>query len=198
MMRRIAKWIRHARVSLIIDDASDYPRSQVTYNQVPTDCYRFSPYGISANPPIDGSVILLYPSGRENNPIAITDDPLNRFKDLEEGEVEVGHYETRTSIKFDRNKNMRVRVTEGGDLIVDVLGGDARISVAGDLIADVRGNAGLQATGEITLEAPTVAINGNLTVTGTIVAAGEVTGATKALSTHTHPGDSGGNTGPPN
>jgi phage gp45-like len=51
----------------------------------------------------------------------------------------------------------------------------------------------------IDLTAPVVAVSGNLTVGGTIVATGQITGAGKNLSTHVHTGvtSGGSNTGAP-
>lgn len=42
-----------------------------------------------------------------------------------------------------------------------------------------------------------VTINGNMTVNGKIIATGDVQGGGISLTGHTHPGDSGGTTGPP-
>lgn len=52
---------------------------------------------------------------------------------------------------------------------------------------------------KVTITAPLVAISGNLTVGGTIVATGQITGAGKNLSTHVHTGvtSGGSNTGAP-
>lgn len=46
----------------------------------------------------------------------------------------------------------------------------------------------IDAVGNITLNAPTVKIQGNMTVTGSVVALGDVVGAGKSLSTHKHGG----------
>jgi hypothetical protein len=53
--------------------------------------------------------------------------------------------------------------------------------------------------GTITLQAPTVAVEGDLTVSGTVVADGDVEGAGVSLQTHVHSGvtTGGGNSGPP-
>ena len=60
-------------------------------------------------------------------------------------------------------------------------------------------NINIAPDGNVTIVAPTVAVTGDLTVSGTIVATGEVTGNGIALSTHTHTeqGD-GAATSPPN
>lgn len=65
--------------------------------------------------------------------------------------------------------------------------------ITGDLTVD--GNT--EITGNLTVRGD-VQVDGNVTVDGDITAQGEVTGKGIALSTHTHPGDSGGTTGPPN
>lgn len=186
------RWIKKAVVSRLIKDDTAYPRTQVTYNGVATDAYRFAPYGISSHPPLDSLAILLSPDGRRDDPIALIADPLNRFKDLEEGEVLVGSPFTGSFVKFNKDQGVDWFVNDGGDLVVTVASGNATIDVIGDINVD--------ATGNVNITAPTVAITGNLTVSGTIVATGEVTGATKALSTHTHNenGTGGGVTGPPN
>lgn len=52
---------------------------------------------------------------------------------------------------------------------------------------------------KVTIHAPTVAVEGNMTVTGSVVAQGEVTGNGVALSTHVHSGvqSGSGTSGPP-
>lgn len=61
-------------------------------------------------------------------------------------------------------------------------------------------NLVVNASAGVALNTPTVAIAGALTVGGTMVAAGNVTGAGKSLATHTHSGvqAGGSNTGTPN
>lgn len=60
-------------------------------------------------------------------------------------------------------------------------------------------NATVTASGQINLTAPLVQINGNLAVSGTVVAQGNVTGQGVSLKTHTHSGvvPGGGTSGPP-
>ena len=55
-----------------------------------------------------------------------------------------------------------------------------------------------EGTVEIISANDTVNIKGNTTVTGDITATGTITDNGATLATHTHPGDSGGNTGTPN
>lgn len=58
----------------------------------------------------------------------------------------------------------------------------------------------VNAAAGVTLNTPAVAVSGVLTVGGTVVAVGNVTGAGKSLAAHTHSGVQGGsgNTGAPN
>lgn len=71
--------------------------------------------------------------------------------------------------------------------------GAAKVSIHADLSVDV------VAPAQINLTAPLVTITGNLQVTGTVVADGDVTGAGTSLHTHRHGGVStgSGNTGTP-
>ena len=55
-----------------------------------------------------------------------------------------------------------------------------------------------EGTVEINSANDTVNIKGNTNVTGDITATGTITDSGATLATHTHPGDSGGNTGSPN
>ncbi len=186
------RWIKKAAVSFLIKDDTPYPRTQVTYNQVTKDAYRFSPYGISSHPPLDSLVVLLSPDGRPDDPVALIANPLGRFKDLEEGEVQAGNDLTGSFVKFRADKGVEWFVAEDGDLVVTLTGGDASI--------DVTGNIDVTATGNVNITAPTVAITGNLTVTGTITGTIDVLGGplSTSLSSHTHADPLSGNTGPPN
>ena len=189
-MRRLRAWARRAVISLLNDDTSDDATVQCSYNGVATAVNRFSPYGLSANPPVNSKALIVYPSGRQDNPIAIADNQPKRFKELKEGEVQVGNYLTRASIKFDEDGNMIVAVPSGGKLTVETEGGDADITIAGGV--------NLTVTGDVKITAPTVAITGNLTVTGTVTATGDVIGLLKSLATHIHTSAAAGQpTSPP-
>ena len=70
-----------------------------------------------------------------------------------------------------RNVDRTVMVTLA-DAGVNIVAGTSTINISKD--------------GNVTITAPTTAIVGDLTVTGSVVATGEVTGNGIALSTHTH------------
>ena len=108
----------------------------------------------------------------------------------------------------DLNAN-QVTKTVGGHLIeLDNTPGEERINVkhksGTTLLIDKNGGVHVNAINDI------VTIDGNTTITGklhvteeqtndkTIVAQGTITDSGATLASHTHPGDSGGNTGSPN
>ena len=108
----------------------------------------------------------------------------------------------------DLNAN-QVTKTVGGHLIeLDNTSGEERINVkhksGTTLLIDKDGGVHVNAINDI------VTIDGNTTITGklhvteeqtndkTIVAQGTITDSGATLASHTHPGDSGGNTGSPN
>tara|TARA_R110000764_G_scaffold136946_2_gene224841 strand:- start:559 stop:1230 length:672 start_codon:yes stop_codon:yes gene_type:complete len=68
------------------------------------------------------------------------------------------------------DRTQRIALQENGD--IEVVAGSSTLVMTKD--------------GNVTVTAPTTAIVGDLTVSGTIVATGEVTGNGIALSTHTH------------
>lgn len=79
-----------------------------------------------------------------------------------------------------------------GNIVITSNGGDISISTSG--------NCNINSSGNTNITAPTVAIQGNVTVSGTVVAQGDVIGAGTSLSTHKHPilsGSSSGITGTP-
>lgn len=97
-------------------------------------------------------------------------------------------------------------VTSGVELRKDDGTAYVRISDNGDVAvvtpADVvvtASDATVTASGQINLTAPLVQINGNLQVSGSVVATGNVTGQGVSLKTHVHSGVSSGgsNTGQP-
>lgn len=79
--------------------------------------YILSPYGLCSNPPLGSSGVAINVNGGGSYPTGIVDYPSQRFKDLEEGEVAIGNYNTGSYIKFDKDGNIRVYTT--GKVYVD-------------------------------------------------------------------------------
>lgn len=126
-------------------------------------------------------------------------------------------------VEYDHEKH-HLQATIPGTANIDATGdvtvnteGNARVNadqniaaMAGaNITAEAEGTINATAAAAINLTSPANAINGPLQVSGTvtlgaslavagaIAAQGDVVGNGKSLSTHTHPGDSGGNTGAP-
>ncbi len=82
------------------------------------------------------------------------------------------------------------------------------VNALGDITANAEGKVTVNSP-ETTINSPTITLNGDVTITGTthsvgnvtsdanITAVGVVTDSGAVLATHTHKGDSGGNTSPP-
>jgi hypothetical protein len=87
--------------------------------------------------------------------------------------------------------DIQIRNSSGSDVI--------GISPTSGIYINTSSAVQINSTGNTSITAPTTAITGNLTVSGTIVANGEITGNAIPLSTHTHSGiqPGSGNSGGP-
>ncbi len=172
-MRALKHLIRRGILSLLLDDSSDYPLAQITYNGISTDAMRMGVYGVSSQPPLDSLAMVLSPFARLDDPVAVIDDVLGRFKGLKEGEVQLGNYITRSSVKFEEDGSITIDLPNGGDMKVALSDGD--------IIVDA-------GSGDVTLTAGTTTINGDLIVTGTVTGQTEVVGGAGnvRLSQHQH------------
>ena len=112
--------------------------------------------------------------------------------DLSDGFAQVGfnnllqtvadYSETDVELRND-DRTQRLTLLEDGN--IHIASGASTVNIAPD--------------GNVTIVAPTVAVTGDMTVSGTIVATGEITGNGIELSTHTHTEQGDGNaTSPPN
>lgn len=109
-----------------------------------------------------------------------------------------------------------VALEHDGNLTADT-GGNAVVDIAGTLNATVQGDITATTPATVTVDAPQSTFTGAVTVQGLLtyeagmngtgganisgnvsVSGGDVDADGVSLKTHTHPGDSGGNTGPPN
>lgn len=69
----------------------------------------YYPYGYGANPPPSGIALNMAISAQPQNTVAFPYDPSTRWKDLEEGEVQIGNQLVGTYIKFDTAGNILVK-----------------------------------------------------------------------------------------
>lgn len=80
-------------------------------------------------------------------------------------------------------------LTVSGFATINVEGsGNATISIGGDADVTIGGAANIEATGNVNLKTPTLALDGDMTCTGTITADVEVEAAGISLTTHKHGG----------
>lgn len=173
---KIFHWVRMAFVSLVSKDSEIHPKAQLTESGKSYEAIRLSPYGFCSNSPKGSFSVVLAPSyNGEDTKFVISNDHPNRFKNLKEGEVAVGNYETRAEIFFDESGNINVRVPDGnlnadvsGNLTAEI-GGSATVNVTGSLTADVDGGA--------TITTPNLTVNGNLSVNGNFSFSGTGSGA---------------------
>jgi len=191
-------------------DTGQFPITQISYLDKTADCEIISPYGVYSNPPANSFGVLFHPLAEEQNRVGIFNVAGNRFKGLKENEVVTGNPITLSNIKYDNEGNVIITVKNNLQVIVDA---DNNITIAGAY--------NLTASSDSTITMPTLTINsnvivngtitannsggvvsmtgGNLTTTGSITATGNVTGQGTSLHTHVHSGvtTGGSNTGAP-
>ena len=96
-------------------------------------------------------------------------------------------------------ERLNVKHKTGTTVLIDKDGG-VHINAINDIVT-IDGNTSITGTLNVsdaaTLQS-TLDVTGNQTNAANITASGTVTDSGATLATHTHPGDSGGNTGSPN
>ncbi len=158
-----------------------YPIQQATYLGRVSDFFVLFPYGMHANLPVDQLGLIIDQKGR----VFMGTSAVGRIT-VEEGEVVFYHPGTKSKTTYKNNGDIDMDSTAaGGDINLNAK--NASIVASGDVSIAAAGDVDIEAGGSTTLTAPTVAVVGNLTVTGTVVSTGDVTGNGKTLSTHAHP-----------
>ena len=187
--------IKQCVLSVVRPDNTKYPETISNYKGKAVNTVRHSVYGVSSNPPKNSLGILFQIEGMGGVQYGIFDAADRRFKNLTEGEVQIGNYLEANSIKFASNGD--IIITAPGNLILNVAG-NMTATVGGDLTSDVSGNTTIN-TVDLTINASGVSkINGGLTVTGDITANNFISsGISVDFNSHIHTGDSGGDTGIP-
>ncbi len=203
------KPMREVQVRLLADEIRD-------------DVEHVEPYGFTSEPLKDGlpeAFALFFDGDRSHGIVFCVADRRYRLKSLQAGEVaiydDLGQkvHLTRTGIEIVTPKHLRATV--GGNVSA-VVSGDVSETVGGSLQATISGSASIKAA-SVLVDAPSTHITGTLTVDGLItgkggmavsggsgasvsgnmkVSGGDVTADSISLKNHTHPGDSGGTTGP--
>ena len=158
----------HVATLLSSDDSGRFTRGVCSYLGLKTPCVIIKPYGLLHNPPPNSMAIAIPQGGRESSIMAMVDDPNNRpLKNMLPGEVAIANYGTSDFVHV-KNDNT-IEINSGGTTIV-------------------------VANGQVTINAATTTINGDVQVNGDITATGTVTGQTEvtagtvSVSTHLHIG----------
>lgn len=146
----IRQKIKQAVLKFVGNDSSLYPRAQAFYSGKQTEVVRHSPYGLCTNPPKNSIGILFEIQGREAVKYGIFDFMTGRFKNLKEGEVQLGNYLTKASIKFSQNGDIIVNIPNG-NLIANV-SGNADINVSGDTDINSVGDVKVKSEASVYLE----------------------------------------------
>lgn len=176
---KIKNAIKVARLVLTMD-GGDLRLAKVRYFNKEQTVGAFSPYGLMHNPPVSSLGLLFSVNSLESHTIGIFDDPNNRtLKNLDNGEVAIGNYTTGDYVHFKNGQIIKVRATGSVDIEVD---SDAIIDVGNNITTEAGNNITTEAGSNITLTAPTVTINGNLSVNGTINSTGTTSAPTIAAS----------------
>tara|TARA_R110000850_G_scaffold13484_2_gene43581 strand:- start:1644 stop:2231 length:588 start_codon:yes stop_codon:yes gene_type:complete len=184
--------IKQAFIKILQADDSLYPKTTASYKGREFATTRQSVYGVCSMPPKKSLGLLFQVEGNQGVQYGIFDYPTGRFKNLEEGEVQIGNYLTTASIKFDKDGNVTVNVPSG-NLTASVTG-NISATASGNLTADITGNTTINTTDLNITATGTSTINGGLTVTGDITANNFVSsGISKDFNSHVHGGvQSGG------
>lgn len=141
MINKFKNLIKQAYVSLTYEDSNPYPRVQISYNGKPKDAIRLGMYGFQSSPPKNSLSLCFLSQGQESIMFAISDDYLNRFMNLKEGEVLSGNYGTGEYTHYTNDKGVIRKASkhyigdgESIELLAKISESLGKISEALDLI----------------------------------------------------------------
>lgn len=165
--------IRLCKTTLQQEDGGVAPIVQVQYLSQIKNAVNASPYGIHSSPVLNSPCLV----------ITINNDPANAYilplsfverkniDELKEGEVAIGNFTKKANILFDETGNISLSTQENLTATVEK---DVELNANGNLDADIGGTSDINSTGDVTVDAPniningTTNINGNTFVTGTL------------------------------
>ena len=125
--------IKRAIISLVKKDDKLFHTTQVSYNGKSADIEIQTPYGFCSVSPKNSLVLMLNIHGQEENRIGFADSPQERFKNLEEYEVQVGNYNTLASIKFNKDKSIDITTLQGVvNINATTININGKLNVVGD------------------------------------------------------------------
>ena len=183
--------MKYAVVTNTGTDAGDMQKHQVKYMGKTSECALMNPYGHLGKPPLGSLAIVESMSGDEANKVSIANAVKTRKRNLKDGETGTQNHMTGTIVFLDSEGNLVIDVTNDQKITVK---GDANLTVGGNVSITVSGTATVNVAGNTDITTPTMTLNGNMQVNGTIDCSSTVTAITdvigggKSLLTHTHVG----------
>ena len=172
LTRRINLLIGRGRATYI-DDTGPVQTMQCQCSAIEMrQALRVAEFGFASNPPLGSDAVLVFIGGDRTNAIVVgTNHQASRLRNLAAGET----------------------------ALYDEPGKYVKLGAAGIVIEAGGRPVTVQNASSITLTAPTINLDGNVAVSGSLVATGNVTGAAISLDSHVHTGvqTGGGNTGGP-
>lgn len=191
----ISRLVRWAVVEADGGGRGTFPWQQLGYLGQSGRSAAWYPYGFAAVAPAQSPAVLLFVAGHTDSRVHLPGSPQER-PTLRPGEVAVYHPDTGALIHF----------REDGSIAIDAAK-DLAVTVDGNASVQVGGTAAISSGGAASVTAPSIALNGNTTVTGNLTVTGDtalasvVTSQGKDISdSHRHPTTdpgSPGNTGVP-
>jgi len=146
VINKLQNIVKYAFITLVSkDDKVEAHQAKVQYQGRQATVNIMYPYGLAANAPSKSLVLLFSVGGQEANRAGIVSATLIRPKDLKEGEVVIGNFVTKATIKF--NEDGSIDVIGKGDINITAESGDVnieskngKVSVTADDDVDVKAN----------------------------------------------------------
>lgn len=111
-----------------MDDSKKVPTIRVTYLDNLGDVAVGNPYGIHSSPSKDSPALIFQINNDPTNTIIIPLSMFIRNKNLAEGEVEIGAFDKKSWIKFDKDGNIimttpsgKVTMSNGSNNLTDLI-----------------------------------------------------------------------------
>lgn len=109
-------------------DKNPFPNVQVTYLERIVDSAVANPFGIHSSPDNNSPALMFQVNNCEANSIIIPISAFNRNKDLQETEVEMGNFTSKSYVKFDKDGNIVVTCANNMNVTIN---GDCNITCNG-------------------------------------------------------------------
>ncbi len=168
-MSRVTSWLVNIIDKALPPKTDVFPKQLVDYQGASSETNILFPYGMYGNVSNDVLALMFFYGGNSENRIAIPGSFQVR-PDLEQGEIAIFRPDGDAIIKFANSGNIEITTT--ADVTVNCA--NATVTASEDITASCV-NATLTATTAATVDAPTITLDGNVTVTGTLQVDGVAT-----------------------